>query len=64
MPTTEATHDYRSLGHLCSELQVSFRKIEKAATELGIAPAIRLNGIVYFDGEQTERLTQHFRESK
>jgi hypothetical protein len=59
MSITQAKHDFTSIGTLAGTLQVSVRRIERAAGELSITPAMRLNGIPHFDGEQVERLTRH-----
>lgn len=56
---TVAIHrDYISIGQLAAHLQRSVRNIEAAADSLGISPAMRLNGVVHFDGEQVERITK------
>ncbi len=55
---TESTKDLVSIGHLAGVVQRSVRAIEKAATGLGMQPALRLNGIAHFDGEQVEAITK------
>jgi hypothetical protein len=59
MPTTNATHDYVSIGQLAAHTQRSVRSIEQAASELDITPAMRLNFVPHFDGEQIERISSH-----
>ena len=54
--------EYHSTGHLCQLLQRSPRAIAKAAEGLGIAPALKLNGIGHWDADQTEKLIDHFRD--
>jgi hypothetical protein len=58
MGTVQATHDFYSIGQLAAHLQKPVRSIESAATELQITPAMRINGIPHFDGEQVARLSQ------
>ncbi len=60
MITTPAK-DLISIGILSCDLQVTVREIERAADELGIEPALSLNRIAHFDGEQIERLGMHLR---
>lgn len=48
--------DITSIGCLCQRLQASYRRIERAAEALGIVPAMRINGVVHFDGEQEEAI--------
>ena len=64
MATTETAHDFTSIGSFCAMLQVSMRRVEKAANELGIVPAVTLDRIPYFDAEQVERLTARLRGAK
>jgi hypothetical protein len=59
MPTVKATHDFVSIGQLAAHLQKTVRVIERAAIDLEIAPAMRLNLVPYFSAEQIERLTAH-----
>ena len=61
MQTVQATHDYTSIGQLAALLQKPVRAIERAAAELELQPAIRLNHVPYFHGEQVELLTGHFK---
>jgi hypothetical protein len=56
--TTTAERDYLSIGQLAAHVQRSVRKIEQAATALHIEPAMKLNGVPYFDGRQVEQLTE------
>jgi hypothetical protein len=62
MGTVEATHDFYSIGQLAAHLQKPVRAIEGAAIELAITPAMRLNGIPHFDGEQVARLSARLSE--
>lgn len=59
--TVASEKDYQSIGQLASTLRVTVRAIERAADQLGISPALRLNLIPHFDGEQVARLTDHLR---
>ena len=58
MTTTSAQQDYTAIGVLAGQLQSSVRQIERAAEQAGIAPALRLNHVPYFDGTQVETLRQ------
>jgi hypothetical protein len=58
--TTAAEKDYVSIGALAARTQRPVRRIEQAADSLKIRPALRLNGVVYFDAGQVERLTKVF----
>ena len=62
--TVAIQRDFVSIGQLAAHLQRSVRKIEAAAESLAISPAMRLNGIVHFDGEQVERITKAINEGK
>ncbi len=59
--TTAANRDFVSIGALAAQLQRSVRVIEQAATAVALQPAMRINGIPHFDGEQCEMLTAYFR---
>ena len=61
---TSAEKDLLSIGRLAADTQRPVRRIEQAANELGIRPAMRLNGIPYFNGRQVERLTEAMNRSK
>jgi hypothetical protein len=61
--TVDAKHDFTAIGQLAGRLRVIVRAIEQAAAELGIEPALRLNLVLHFDGDQVERLAAHFREA-
>jgi hypothetical protein len=61
MGSIEATRDLISIGQLACRIQRSVLAIEQAADKLGIVPSLRLNGIPHFDGEQVEKLTEHFK---
>ena len=56
--TTTIERDFTSVGQLAAHVQKPVRRIEAAATELGLQPALRLNGVPYFDGAQVEQLTE------
>lgn len=56
--TVAIQRDYVSIGQLAAHLQRTVRSIEAAAESLGISPAMRLNGVIHFDGEQVEQITQ------
>ena len=59
----ESQHDYVAIGVLASHVGQSVRAIEAAVVKLGIVPAMRLNGVVHFDGPQAETITEHLRGS-
>lgn len=61
MHAIEATRDFISIGQLAAHLQRSVRQIERAAADLDILPALRLNMVPHFDGEQVKRLTDELR---
>ena len=52
-----AERELTSIGILASHTQRPVRAVEQAATELQIQPALKINGTIYFDGAQVERLT-------
>ena len=55
----KAARDFFSIGQLAAHFQISVRAIEKAAGELGIVPAMRINLVSHFDGQQVEALRAH-----
>lgn len=57
-------HDLLSIGSLAGHLQISLRAIERAATELQIVPAKRIDMVPYFDGGQVELLTDYLSGGK
>ena len=62
--TVTADRDIVSIGQFACRVQCSVRVIEAAADALGVAPAYRINGVPYFDGEQAEKLTAHLSENR
>ena len=62
--TVAAEQDYISIGQLAAHVQRPVRKIEQAASELKIRPALRLNGVPYFNAQQVERLTETLRSTR
>lgn len=56
--TVTSTKDFTSIGVLAAHLQRPVRRIEQAVESLRIEPALRLNGVVHFDGAQVERIVQ------
>ena len=60
---TEAKHDFISIGQLAAHLQRPVRVIERAAEKLKIHPAMRINLIPHFDGEQVQQITAALREA-
>jgi len=57
--TVAPEKDFVAVGVLAAHLRCSVRTIETAVATLRLEPAMRLNNITYFDGEQVETLTQH-----
>ena len=57
MTTVSADRDLLSIGMLASHVQRPVRSIEQAATALRMEPAMKINGVPYFDGRQVEQLT-------
>ena len=62
--TVAAEQDYTSIGQLAAHVQRPVQKIEQAASELKIRPALRLNQVPYFSARQVERLTEALRNTK
>jgi hypothetical protein len=62
--TTAADRDFISVGQLAAHVQKPVRRIEAAAEQLRLKPAMRLNGVPYFDGAQVERLTAKLQEQR
>ena len=60
MTTISADRDLLSIGMLASHVRRSVQAIEKTASEIGAAPAMKINGTVYFDGEGVAKITQAF----
>lgn len=58
-----AQQEFHSTGHLCQLLQRSPREITAAAQELQLIAALKINGVVHFDGNATIALAAHFRNS-
>lgn len=57
--TVAPTKDFVSIGTLASHARVTVRAIERAADELNIPPACRINFVPHYDGEQCEVLVRH-----
>ena len=62
--TTTADRDFVSVGQLAAHIQKPVRRIEAAAEQLRLKPAMRLNGVPYFDGGQVEQLTAKLKEQE
>ena len=62
MMTIDQDRDFISIGQLAAHLQQSVRAIERAANKLGLKPALRLNMIPHFSGDQVEKLTKELRK--
>lgn len=58
MTTVSADRDLLSIGMLASHVQRSVHTIEQTANRLHIKPAMKINGVPYFDGRQVEQLTE------
>src|SRR5262245_36057609 len=52
----DASKDFWALGQLCQQLQVSLHVLERVALLHDIQPAMRLNGVPYFDGNAAGEL--------
>jgi hypothetical protein len=52
--------DFTSIGQVACLLRRTVRSIETAADELLLSPAVRFNGIPYFDAPAVEILREHF----
>ena len=59
-----STKEFHSIGHLCQLLQRSPRAITLAAQQLTLEPAMKINGISHYDGDQVETLMSHFRNRR
>lgn len=57
--TIAPTKDLISIGTLASQTRATVRAIEAAAEALGITPAMRLNLVIHFDGNQAEQITSY-----
>lgn len=58
MTTVSADRDLLSIGMLASHVQRSVKAIEQAAAAIQIEPAMKLNGIAYWDANQVEQITE------
>ena len=54
--TVESEKDLVAIGVLAARLQKSVRTIEAAVIALNMMPAMRLNYVPHFDGEQVEQI--------
>jgi hypothetical protein len=61
--TVTSEKDLVAIGVLAARLQRSVRVIEAACLELNIAPALRINYVPHFDGEQVELLTERLADA-
>lgn len=52
----ESKQDFFSIGQLAAHLQASVRQIEAAAERAGLQPALRLNMVPHWNGDQVEIL--------
>lgn len=55
--TVDAKRDYVAIGQLASSIGRPVRAIEQAAESLNLSPAMRVNRVPFFDGEQAEKIT-------
>jgi hypothetical protein len=62
--TVASEKDFVSIGQLAAHAQKPVRDIEQAAEDLQLQPALRLNSVPYFSGDQVERLTKHLRDQR
>jgi hypothetical protein len=62
--TTLPTNDLTAIGILASDLRVTVREIERAADQIGVAPALMLNRIAHFDGDQVAAIVQFLRSQR
>jgi hypothetical protein len=62
--TVAADKDFVSIGQFAAHVQRPVRKIEQAAISLKIQPALRINGVPYFNGRQVEELTETLRNTE
>lgn len=56
---TLTTRYLLSPSHLAANIQRPVSSVFKAAEELGIEPALVLNGVAHFDNEQAETIARH-----
>jgi hypothetical protein len=64
MTTVSADRDFVSIGQVAAQAGRTVRRVEQAATELGMKPAMRVDGRPYFDGRQVEQLSAKLNRSK
>jgi hypothetical protein len=53
-----------SVGYLASNLGVSVAKLLALAAEIGVRPAVILNGIAHYDEAGEEKIRQHVAQAK
>lgn len=54
-----ATQSITSIGHACAVLNRPFAPVQRAIAELGIRPAVTINGVVHLADEDVDRIRQH-----
>jgi hypothetical protein len=64
MMQVAAEKDLVSIGCLAAQIQQPVRAIESMAVKLGIVPAMKLNSIPHFDGDQAEAISEAFQQRK
>ena len=58
----DAIPNLTSIGSAAGQLQTPVSRIDSATDDLGIHPALILNGIRYFGATEIERIAEHIRE--
>ena len=60
----ESKNDLTSTPRLCELLQATPRRIEIAAEQAGLVPALRLNGSLYWNAEQVDAIRDALKQIK
>lgn len=61
MKTIDAKQDFVAIGRLAYTLRVQVRDIEAACQRLGLSGALRMNGVLYLDGETAAKIKTELR---
>jgi hypothetical protein len=62
--TPQPTTAIVAYGQAAGWLRTTAQTVERVAGELGILPAMKINGVAYFHERDVERIGDHLREQR
>jgi hypothetical protein len=58
------TQHLESVGHICTTLQRPYGVIRRTLAELGVEPAMVLNGVAHYAEADVERVAERLQEDR